>query len=151
MTIIDINTGLANFFEQDHRDCEARWEDVEELLDTEDIDEARPAWEKFDACMRRHMVMEEEVLFPAIEETIGASDGCPTEMMRMEHQQMKALLEKIGDAMKSGDAREALDIGDRLLMLVQQHNGKEESVLYPMSEDALGENWPGLAAKLEAY
>ena len=151
MTDIDIKGGLANFFEQDHRDCDARWVDVEELLDTEDIESARPAWNKFDAGMRRHMAMEEEVLFPAFEEAAAMSDGGPTAMMRMEHQQMKGLLDQIGDAMDSGDTQEALDIGDTLLMLVQQHNVKEEGMLYPMSENVLGGNWPGLAAKLEKY
>jgi iron-sulfur cluster repair protein YtfE (RIC family) len=151
MTDIDIKGGLANFFEQDHRDCDARWADVEELLDTEDIDSARPAWNKFDAGMRRHMAMEEEVLFPAFEEVTGMGDGGPTAMMRMEHEQMKGLLDQIGVAMDSGDSQEALDIGDTLLMLVQQHNVKEEGMLYPMSENVLGGNWPGLAAKLEEY
>ena len=42
----DIESGLADFFTQDHRDCDARWADVEELLDTADIDTARPAWQK---------------------------------------------------------------------------------------------------------
>ena len=151
MTDIDIKSGLASFFEQDHRDCDARWADVEELLDTEDIDTARPAWDKFDAGMRRHMAMEEEVLFPAFEEVTGMSGGGPTAMMRMEHQQMKGLLDQIAVAMDSGDSQEALDIGDTLLMLVQQHNVKEEGMLYPMSENVLGGNWPVLAAKLEEY
>ena len=65
MTSIDTGSGLTAFFEQDHRDCDARWADVEELLDTQDIDAARPAWQKFDKGMRRHLAMEEEVLFPA--------------------------------------------------------------------------------------
>jgi hypothetical protein len=47
MTGIDIESGLTAFFEQDHRDCDARWADVEELLDTQDIDAARPEWQKF--------------------------------------------------------------------------------------------------------
>jgi hypothetical protein len=64
---------------------------------------------------------------------------------------MKGLLDQIGDAMDSDDSQEALDIGDTLLMLVQQHNVKEEGMLYPMSENVLGGNWPGLAAKLEEY
>lgn len=151
MTDIDIKTGLASFFEQDHRDCDARWADVEELLDTDDIDSARPAWEKFDKCMRRHMAMEEEVLFPAFEEATGMGGGGPTAMMTMEHQQMKGLLDMIGEAMDAGNTQEALDVGDTLLMLIQQHNVKEEGMLYPMSENVLGGNWPGLAEQLKEY
>ena len=151
MTDIDIKGGLANFFEQDHRDCDARWVDVEELLDTEDIESARPAWDKFDASMRRHMAMEEEVLFPAFEEVTGMSGGGPTAMMRMEHQQMRGLLDQIGEAMEAGNAQEAMDIGDTLLMMTQQHNVKEEGMLYPMAENILAGDWAVLATELEKY
>ena len=151
MASIDIESGLAAFFEQDHRDCDARWADVEELLDTQDIEAARPAWQKFNIGMRRHIAMEEEVMFPAIESAAGMGGGGPTAMMRLEHQQMRGLLDQIGAAMESGDAEQAMDIGDTLLMLVQQHNIKEEGMLYPMAESVLAENWAKLAKLLEEY
>jgi len=151
MTSIDIETGLAGFFAQDHRDCDARWVDVEELLDSAGTEAADPAWQKFDASMRRHLQMEEEVLFPAFDSRSGMGGGGPTAMMRMEHQQMRGLLDQIGEAMAAGDAQEAMDIGDTLLMLIQQHNVKEEGMLYPMAENMLAGEWAGLAAKLEKY
>ena len=151
MSGIDIESGLAAFFEQDHRDCDARWVDVEELLDTLDVDAARVAWQKFDAGMRRHIAMEEEVLFPALESAARMGGGGPTAMMRMEHQQMRGLLDQIESAMESGDAEQALDIGDTLLMLVQQHNIKEEGMLYPMAENVLAGSWAKLAVLLEEY
>ena len=151
MTSIDSKSGLAAFFEQDHRDCDARWADVEELLDTSDIDAARPAWEKYDSSMRRHLAMEEEVLFPAFEAKSGMGGGGPTAMMTMEHQQMRGLLDQIGEAMEAGDAQEAMDIGDTLLMMAQQHNVKEEGMLYPMAENILAGDWAVLAAELEKY
>ncbi|MGB5292460.1 MAG: hemerythrin domain-containing protein, partial [Lysobacterales bacterium] len=131
MTGIDIESGLAAFFEQDHRDCDARWADVEELLDTQDVEAARSAWEKFDKGMRRHIAMEEEVMFPAFEAAAQMGGGGPTSVMRMEHKQMIGLLDQIEGAMESGDAEQALYLGDTLLMLIQQHNIKEEGMLYP--------------------
>jgi hemerythrin-like domain-containing protein len=151
MTSIDIGSGLTAFFEQDHRDCDARWADVEELLDTRDVDAARPAWQKFNAGMRRHIAMEEEVLFPAFESAAKMAGGGPTTVMRMEHQQMRGLLDQIESAMESGDTEQALDIGDTLLMLIQQHNIKEEGMLYPMAENVLADHWSKLAALLEEY
>jgi hemerythrin-like domain-containing protein len=53
--------------------------------------------------------------------------------------------------MEAGDAQEAMDIGDTLLMLVQQHNAKEEGMLYPMAENMLTGDWATLAAELEKY
>ena len=151
MTGIDIESGLAAFFEQDHRDCDARWADVEELLDTQDVEAARSAWEKFDKGMRRHIAMEEEVMFPAFEAAAQVGGSGPTSVMRMEHKQMIGLLDQIEGAMQSGDAEQALDLGDTLLMLVQQHNIKEEGMLYPMAENVLAENWANLAKLLEEY
>ena len=151
MTSIDIKFGLAGFFAQDHSDCDARWVDVEELLDTADIDAARGVWQSFDAGMRRHFAMEEEVLFPAFDARSGMGGGGPTAMMRMEHQQMRGLLDQIGEAMEAGNAQEAMDIGDTLLMMTQQHNVKEEGMLYPMAENILAGDWAVLAAELEKY
>ena len=151
MTSIDIDSGLTAFFEQDHRDCDARWADVEELLDTQDVDAARPAWVKFDAGMRRHIAMEEEVLFPAFESAAKMGGGGPTAVMRAEHQQMIGLLDQIEAAIGSGDAEQAMDIGDTLLMLIQQHNIKEEGMLYPMAENVLAGHWAKLAVLLEEY
>ena len=151
MTSVDIKLGLAGFFAQDHSDCDARWVDVEELLDTADIDAARGVWQSFDAGMRRHFAMEEEVLFPAFDARSGMGGGGPTAMMRMEHQQMRGLLDQIGEAMEAGNAQEAMDIGDTLLMMTQQHNVKEEGMLYPMAENILAGDWAVLAAELEKY
>jgi hemerythrin-like domain-containing protein len=121
------------------------------LLDTRDVDAARPAWQKFNAGMRRHIAMEEEVLFPAFESAAKMAGGGPTTVMRMEHQQMRGLLDQIESAMESGDTEQALDIGDTLLMLIQQHNIKEEGMLYPMAENVLADHWSKLAALLEEY
>ena len=151
MRTIDIEAGLAGFFAQDHSDCDARWADVEELLDTADIDSARPAWKKFDTSMRQHLAMEEDILFPAFDARSGMGGGGPTAMMRMEHQQMRGLLDQIGAAMDAGDTEEAMDIGDTLLMLIQQHNVKEEGMLYPMAENMLAGEWAALAEQLEKY
>ena len=151
MTSIDIGSGLTAFFEQDHRDCDARWADVEELLDTQDVDAAGPAWQKFNTGMRRHIAMEEEVLFPAFESAARMAGGGPTAVMRMEHQQMRGLLDQIESAMESDDAEQAMDIGDTLLMLIQQHNIKEEGMLYPMAENMLAAEWDSLAKILSEY
>ena len=147
----DMQGGLAAFFAQDHRDCDARWADVEELLDTDDIEMARAAWQKFNTSMRRHLAMEEEVLFPAFDARSGMAGGGPVAVMKMEHQQMRGLLDQIGGAVESGDAGEAMDIGDTLLMLVQQHNVKEEGMLYPMAENMLAGDWEDLLEQLSKY
>jgi len=151
MTGTEIGSGLAEFFEQDHRDCDARWADVEELLDTEDIEAARPAWQKYLAGMQRHIEMEEEVLFPAVEAASGMPEGGPTAVMRMEHQQIRTLLGEIGATIDSGDCEQALEVGDTLLMLIQTHSAREEEILYPMAENLLSGRWSELSTQLARY
>jgi len=151
MSNINIEAGLAAFFVQDHRDCDARWAELEQLLDHEDIDAARQVWRTFNDGMRRHMAMEEDILFPAFDARSGMGGGGPTAVMRMEHQQMRGLLDQIAAVMDSGELEDALDLGDTLLMLIQQHNIKEEGMLYPMAENMLAGEWAELAGRLEKY
>lgn len=151
MTGTEIGSGLAEFFEQDHRDCDARWADVEELLDTEDIEAARPAWRRYLAGMQRHIAMEEEVLFPAFEEASGIFDAGPTAVMRLEHEQIRTLLGEIDETIESGDYERALEVGDTLLMLTQAHSAKEEEVLYPVAANLLSGNWKELSERLAKY
>jgi hemerythrin-like domain-containing protein len=43
------------------------------------------------------------------------------------------------------------NLGDTLLMLIQQHNQKEEHMLYTMAERALAADWAKLRERLIAY
>lgn len=151
MTKIDIEAGLAGFFTRDHRECDNRWAELETLLGGGDAEAAAQAWQAFDERMRRHMAMEEDVLFPAFDSRSGMGGGGPTAVMKMEHDQMRGVLDQIGEHMASGDADGALDLGDTLLMLTQQHNVKEEGMLYPMAENMLASDWAALAGQLESY
>ncbi len=144
----DLSSGLVTFFSQDHRHCDALWAEVEATNERGKADETRAAWQAFEQATRAHFAMEEEVLFPAFEEASGMRGG-PTEMMRIEHRQMRALLDQMGASAAKSDFDEVLDHGDTLLMLIQQHNSKEEHVLYPMAEQHLAANWPEIANRLK--
>ena len=61
------------------------------------------------------------------------------------------VLDQIGFAIDDGDTEEAFDQGDTLHMLTQQHNIKEEGMLYSIAENMLAEEWPELRQKLENY
>jgi hemerythrin-like domain-containing protein len=141
--------GLVHFFTADHRHCDELWAAVEAAAD-KGHEAARAAFDDFYATTRMHLDLEEQVLFPAFEQATGMTEG-PTTVMRMEHEQMRALLEQVATAISTGDLEEALDQGDTLLMLTQQHDQKEEAMLYPMAEQALGGQWEELAGRLEQH
>jgi hemerythrin-like domain-containing protein len=122
-------TTLTGFFAGDHSDCDTKWATVENHLDGGDNAAITTAWEAFNQATRRHLAMEEELMFPAFEAMSGMGQSGPTVIMRQEHEQMRALLDQIGFLIHEGDTDEALDLGDTLHMLTQQHNMKEEGML----------------------
>lgn len=145
------DAGLVDFFSQGHRNCDAGWADVEVAAEAGDDAAVRSGWQRFERDFRRHLAMEEELLFPAVEAATGMVDAGPTHVMRMEHEQMRGVLDQMAAAIERGDSQELLDQGDTLHILIQQHNVKEEGVLYPMAERALGGEWPELRAVLEQF
>jgi hemerythrin-like domain-containing protein len=96
-----------------------------------------------------HLAMEEAVLFPAFEARTGMSMG-PTEVMRSEHAQMRGLLQEMAGAVASADQNRYLGLSETLNMLMQQHNLKEENMLYPMSDQVLAADRDSLIHAMEA-
>ncbi len=147
----NLETGASTFFTTDHARCDELWARVESSVEANDTKRALGNWRAFDAATRRHLAMEEEVIFPALDEATGMRGRGPVAVMRHEHAQMRALLDHMGVLADGRDLRGVLDQGDSLMMLIQQHNAKEEGVLYPMVDAALGPVWPRLAARLATY
>jgi hemerythrin-like domain-containing protein len=90
---------------------------------------------------------EEDLLFPAFEAATGMSAG-PTQIMRHEHEQMRSLLSQLSLACQAHDDESYAGVAETLLMLMQQHNMKEENILYPMCDQALGAQAQALGARI---
>ena len=98
--------------------------------------------------IERHLKREENVLFPAAERVMGSSGG-PTQVMRMEHGQMRDLIESLSKVAALEDKDEFLGEAETLLVLMQQHNMKEEQILYPMIDRMLGEQSDNYISAME--
>ena len=142
-----MSTILA-FLGGDHRACDDLFASAEAAVAQKNWDSARSLFERFQAAMAHHLAMEEDVLFPAFEARTGMSSG-PTEVMRMEHQQMRGLLHEMGGAVVDANQTSYLGLSETLNMLMQQHNLKEENMLYPMSDQVLGGERDGLIRSME--
>lgn len=138
---------LESFFTADHRRCDFAWAALEAAADDGDPHRIVGAWRAFAEAMQDNLRREEEVLFPAFEGETGMQQG-PTVVMRMEHEQMRAVLEQMRGAAQLAQWDTVVDYGDTLMMLVQQHNMKEEGVLFPMAGRALHHRWPELLPRL---
>ncbi|MBF0143981.1 MAG: hemerythrin domain-containing protein, partial [Magnetococcales bacterium] len=111
---------------------------MEEAAQQGDGKTAERAFRQFALGLARHFTMEEEGFFPAFEKRTGMRQG-PTMVMRMEHEQMRGLVQRMFQAVAAADWKELAKIGGTLLILMQQHNMKEEQMLYPMGDMQLAQ------------
>jgi len=118
-----------------HRLCDDSFTKLENLVAKNNWSDPA-AFEAFLSIMTSHFRTEEDILFAALEEKMGGPVG-PAMVMRQEHQQMTALLEQMKDAFGARDQGKFLSLSDTWMMLTQQHNMKEEEILYPMMDEVL--------------
>jgi iron-sulfur cluster repair protein YtfE (RIC family) len=133
----------------DHDELDALFHAFQDLR-ASDMDRAQRLFSQFKHGLQRHIVWEEDILFPIFEERTGMIDRGPTAVMRMEHRQIKECLEEIHSRLLNGAVTTA-DAEERLLLLLRLHNSKEEAVLYPWMDEALSaEERAVLVARMEA-
>ena len=126
---------IKGFLTQDHRDIDEFFTSMENQAN-DDIKSAKDAYVKFAFELEKHLQMEEKVMFLEFENATGMTQG-PTQMMRMEHNQMRELVAQMQNALNAEDKNMFFSISETLMMLMQQHNMKEEQMLYPMAEQHL--------------
>lgn len=96
--------------------------------------------------LRRHIYAEEEIVFPPLRDAglVG-----PILVMLREHAEMWQLLDQLDTLIAAGTADgEVRETCARLLDLLQRHNPKEETILYPQADELLG---PIAAAGLRRF
>lgn len=130
---------INEFMSHKHRECDDVFSQAENFVAEGKWDEAYKAWQEFYHELDEHLTMEEAVLFPRFEEATGMTQG-PTSVMRMEHVQMREMCDKLSSAALAKDQDQFLGLSETLMILMQQHNMKEEQVLYPMTDRVLGDS-----------
>ncbi len=140
---------ILEFMSDHHSQCDQLYADGETALLDNRLEEGMDLMNAFLSQMDRHFNMEETLLFPVLEEATGMRGG-PTEVMRMEHQQMRSVLGQMNDAIEHNEADEVLAAGETLLLLMQQHNVKEEGILYPMADQLLEQQEDDLISRMKA-
>jgi iron-sulfur cluster repair protein YtfE (RIC family) len=120
---------ITAFYEQDHDRLDELFKTFQRLKRS-DFPKAEEAFKEFKFGLQRHIVWEEDLLFPLWEKETGITEGGATSVMRTEHRQIEQHLEaihrKVVDQNPDSDREE-----QALLTLLGSHNMKEERVLYP--------------------
>lgn len=139
--------GIRDVMAHDHKACDDEFALIEQALAAGDWGRTGAAIEAFCAAMERHLGVEETVLFPAFEQATGITMG-PTRVMRMEHAQLRGLFDEMRAAAAARDEPGLRGQAETLLIMMQQHNLKEENVLYPMCDQHLAAHVGALAPQL---
>jgi hemerythrin-like domain-containing protein len=142
-------TTISDFLAPDHQRCDNLFAAAEAAAAHGDWDNAATGFRHFQDALLHHFAMEEEVMFPAFEARTGMTQG-PTAMMRSEHRQMTDLLNQMADAAARKDRDGFLGDADTLLIIMQQHNMKEEQMLYQMADQALAGELDDLVERMRA-
>lgn len=124
-------TSIPEFMTTKHRECDELFTEAEAAAAKSDWSLALTKWQLFTVELSKHFSQEEDVLFPKFEQATGMTAG-PTQVMRMEHQQMRALVQDLDNALAAQDKDAYLGLSETLMVMMQQHNMKEEMMLYPM-------------------
>jgi hemerythrin-like domain-containing protein len=126
---------IKEYLTQDHSRCDELFANMEDMA-AKSIDSAKEAYEEFAKSTERHFQMEERVMFFEFEQKTGMTQG-PTAMMRHEHTQMRNLIAEMGKAIEAKDKDKFFGNSETLMILMQQHNMKEEQMLYTMAQQHL--------------
>lgn len=132
-----IQESVSAYFQKDHERLDALLQAYQALKRT-DFLRAKERFVEFRRGLHRHIVWEEEVLFPLWERRTGMTEMGPTKVMRTEHRQIGDRLEAIHRRVAAGDPNtDAME--QELLALLRAHNRKEELVLYPDVDSMLSD------------
>ena len=130
-------TTVTEYFEADHDRLDELFKNFQRFKKV-DYPRAKEFFVAFKFGLQRHIVWEEDILFPLFEQKTGMTFGGPTHVMRTEHRQIAEHLEAIHQKVKSANP-DSDEEEQKLLSVLALHNQKEEDILYPAIDQAISE------------
>lgn len=140
---------ISRYLSRDHNHCDDLFAAAENAVASADWQNGQTQFQAFEAATLHHFAREESILFPAFETRTGISHG-PTAVMRSEHAEMRETLQAMRQSLAEHDAAAYLGLAETLLMLMRQHNLKEEQILYPMADQALADTAAEMVRQMES-
>ena len=128
---------IKEFLTDDHSRCDELFAAMEDSA-AKSIEGAKDAFNAFRDATERHFQMEERVMFLEFEQKTGMTQG-PTAIMRHEHSQMRNLLSEMAKAIEEKNKDKFFGNSETLMILMQQHNMKEEQLIYTLANQHLGD------------
>lgn len=143
---------ITEVLERDHRRLDALLEEVEALADAGSFPAAAERFAEFACGLDWHIDVEEHVLFPEFEERTGMTRG-PTTVMASEHYDIRNFMSEVRRALERREGSDHTQALADLTELLAEHNAKEERMLYPMTDRAMGDDHAreDLVRRIEAF
>lgn len=129
--VVPAMTTIAGYMQTDHVRLDAIMGRYKSAIKDGDWIKALSHFKEFDLGLRRHIKVEEELLFPIFEGKTGMKDAGPTLVMKMEHEEIREILSRVLAATEAKDEGAATESTGALINYLGDHNMKEEHVLYP--------------------
>lgn len=139
---------IKEYLTNDHGRCDELFAAMEEKASIS-LKDAKEACEEFVNQTQRHFQMEERIMFLEFETKTGMTQG-PTAMMRHEHLQMRSLMKQMLEAIEAENKEKFFGLTETLMILMQQHNMKEEQMLYTMAQQHLSADSQRIVAMMES-
>ena len=127
---------INQHYTEAHQQLDDLFHEFRELKAT-DHWKAKKSFFQFKTGLERHIVWEEEILFPAFEEKLNHLQDGPTAVMRLEHQEIRIHLNAMAGKLAEEDFETDED-EQALEAVLCPHNHKEENILYPMIDQVFG-------------
>jgi iron-sulfur cluster repair protein YtfE (RIC family) len=124
---------ISDYFEKDHDRLDELFKDFQKFKTT-DFLRAKEFFVAFKFGLQRHIIWEEEILFPVFEKATGLFNEGPTHVMRLEHRMIGEKLESIHKKVQKKDPNSDQEEKE-LLLILSNHNEKEEKILYPAIDE----------------
>jgi hemerythrin-like domain-containing protein len=98
--------------------------------------EARELFDVYEARLRRHLRLEEDVVFPVFEARSGLLDG-PTSALRADHRDIRRAVEMMGAALRGADEAAFRQAAAFLGEAAASHTSREDHILFPTTDQLL--------------
>lgn len=130
---------ICEYMADDHKRCDDLFLKVEAAIAQHEWEQAQSNFGDFCHAWLGHLDSEERIVFPALEKVTFNAAG-PIAMLRMEHERIRGIVVRLGDAVQRHDPSDFLLHAETLTILAQQHGLKEEEMLYPLLDRILAGN-----------
>ncbi|MCE7737415.1 MAG: hemerythrin domain-containing protein [Candidatus Heimdallarchaeota archaeon] len=128
-------SNVMDFMSHDHDNLDEVFAQFQ-YQKNQDLERAKLLFTEFRKGLEKHIVWEEEILFPIFEKAQNLHTRGPTSVMREEHVMIKATLDQIQAEINQGN-NNIENLEKQLFKVLKPHNDKEESILYPWIDKSI--------------